>query len=138
MRGVPVRLEIGPRDIESGQVVLVRRDNGEKMTVSLAELSDKLPQLLAQIQKEMLERASAHLNHHISSALTMDEFRTHLEKAPGFIKAMWCGKRECEDKIKEETGATSRNIPFTEEHLADTCICCGEPAKHMVYWGKAY
>lgn len=138
MRGVPVRLEIGPRDIENGQVVLVRRDNGEKMTVSLAELAERLSLLLAQIQKDMFNRAKEHLSAHISSAVTIEEFREQLEKKPGFIKAMWCGRRECEEKIKEQTGATSRNIPFNEEHLADTCICCGQPAKHMVYWGKAY
>jgi len=116
----------------------VRRDNGEKMTISLTELAEKLAQLLAQVQKDMFNRAKAHLNAHISSAATIEEFCEQLEKKPGFIKAMWCGQRECEEKIKEQTGATSRNIPFSEEHLADTCICCGKPAKHMVYWGKAY
>ncbi len=138
MRGVPVRLELGPRDIENGEAVLVRRDNGEKLTVRLENLAEELKRLLSVIQRDMLLRATEHLQEHISAAQTMEEFSKKLEEKPGFIKAMWCGEKECEEKVKEQTGATSRNIPFQEEHLSDTCICCGKPAKHMVYWGKAY
>lgn len=138
MRGVPIRLELGPRDIENGQAVLARRDNGEKMTVSLENIDAEVKKLLAQIQKDMLVRATDHLNEHIYAAVTMPEFADLVENSPGFVKAMWCGDAACEEKVKQETGATSRNIPFNEEKLADTCICCGKPAKHMVYWGKAY
>ena len=138
MRGIPVRVEIGPRDIASNQAVLVRRDTHEKMTVSLDELETVVGELLDTIQKDMLERAYKHREAHTYTAVTMDEFTKTIEEKPGFVKAMWCGCQECEDKIKEVTGATSRCMPFAQENLADTCVCCGKPATKMVYWGKAY
>ncbi|MDP4177121.1 MAG: proline--tRNA ligase [Bacillota bacterium] len=138
MKGVPIRLEIGPKDIENNQAVLVRRDTREKITVSLDELTAKIPELLENIQASLLEKARNLRDEKTFSASDINEFKDIVENKPGFVKAMWCGNRECEDKIKETTGATSRCIPFEQEHIADTCVCCGQKAKHMVYWGKAY
>lgn len=137
--GIPVRIEIGPRDLENNKVIVVRRDNREKIKVSIESLCDELPQILETIQKDMYNRAKDFLDSHIDSATTMDEMIDKFNKKRGFIKAMWCGDENCEDEIKYRTGgAGSRCIPFNEEHLADTCIFCGKPAKHMVYWGKSY
>lgn len=138
MRGIPVRIEIGPRDIENNEAVLVRRDTNEKITVSLDELAAKTGELLDTIQREMLERAKAHRDAHTYEATGFDTFTQIIEEKPGFIKAMWCGSQDCEDKIKEVTGATSRCIPWGQENLSDKCICCGKPAAKMVYWGRAY
>jgi len=138
MRGIPVRVEIGPRDISENQAVLVRRDTHEKITVSLDEINNKVGELLDTIQKDMLERARIHRDVHTYEATDMDTFVKTVEEKPGFVKAMWCGSQECEDKIKEITGATSRCMPFKQETLADTCVCCGKPAGKMVYWGRAY
>ena len=138
MRGIPLRVEIGPKDIEAGQAVIVRRDNGEKCVVALTELNAKVGELLEQMQKDMLERARAHRDNHTYTATTYEEFKDTIENRPGFVKAMWCGDQACEDKIKEDTTATSRCMPFAQEKLSDKCVCCGRPAKTMVYWGKAY
>ena len=138
MRGIPVRIEIGPKDLEAGQAVIVRRDTREKQTVSLDELESKVAQTLDTMQKEMLERARAHRDSHTYTAVNYDEFKEIIATKPGFVKAMWCGDQACEDKIKEETTATSRCMPFDQEQLSDVCVCCGKPAKAMVYWGKAY
>ena len=138
MRGIPVRIEIGPKDIEAGQAVIVRRDTREKQIVPFAELSQKVEETLAAMQVEMLERAKAHREEHTFTARDYAEFKDIVENKPGFVKSMWCGDEACENMIKEETGATSRCMPFAQEHLADTCVCCGKPAKIMVYWGKAY
>lgn len=138
MKGVPLRLEIGPRDIEKQQVVLVRRDTGEKLFVPMEELNTKIPQMMKQIQKDLLEKARQHRDGHTYIANTLEEFEQIVEEKPGFIKAMWCGDVACEDFIKEKTGATARCIPFEQEELGSTCVCCGKPSKHMVYWGKAY
>ena len=138
MRGIPLRVEIGPKDIEAGQAVIVRRDNGEKCVVALTELDAKVGELLEQMQKDMLERARAHRDNHTYTATTYEEFKDTIENRPGFVKAMWCGDQACEDKIKEDTTATSRCMPFAQEKLSDKCVCCGRPAKTMVYWGKAY
>ncbi len=138
MRGIPMRIEIGPKDIEAGQAVLVRRDTGEKTVVALDEIDTKVGELLDSIQNDMLERAKKHLEAHTYEARTYEEFKDTIANKPGFVKAMWCGDLECELKIKEDTTATSRCMPFKQEHLSDTCVCCGKPAKKMVYWGKAY
>ncbi|MGE8203523.1 proline--tRNA ligase [Heyndrickxia sp. NPDC080065] len=138
MKGIPVRLEVGPKDIEKGQVVLVRRDTGEKIFVPMAELETKIIELLDDIQKNLFEKAKAHREERTSIALNMDEFKQILAEKPGFIKAMWCGDVACENFIKDETSATSRCIPFVEEKVSDTCVCCGGEAKHLVYWAKAY
>jgi prolyl-tRNA synthetase len=138
MRGIPIRVEMGPRDIEANQAILVRRDNGEKITVSLDDIESKVGELLEAIQKDMLERARVHRDTHTSTALNYEEFKDAAVNKPGFIKAMWCGDQACEDKIKEELTVTARCMPFQQEKLSDVCVCCGKPAKAMVYWGKAY
>ena len=138
MKGIPVRLEIGPKDIENNQVVLVRRDTMEKLAININELEVKVQELLSTIQKNLLEKAKNHRDTHIYSVKNMDEFKDVITKTPGFIKGMWCTSQECEDKIKEETGATTRCIPFEQEKISDTCICCGAKAEKMVYFAKAY
>ena len=138
MRGIPLRVEIGPKDLAANQAVLVRRDTHEKTTVSLDNLEEEVSRMLDTIQNDMLERARAHRDSHTSQAVTWDEFVETVDNKPGFVKAMWCGDLACEEKIKEVTGATSRCVPFAQEHLSDTCVCCGRPAKKMVYWGRAY
>ena len=137
MRGVPVRIEIGPKDIEKNQAVLVNRVNREKIFVSLDHIQEELRELLEKIQAQMLDMARKNLEEKTTTATTYDDFVQKVA-AGGFVKAMWCGDEACENKIKEETTATSRCIPFEQEHLSDTCICCGKPAEKMVYWGKAY
>lgn len=138
MRGIPVRIELGPKDIEANQAVLVRRDTREKQIVALDALETEVAKVLETMQKEMLERARAHRDSHTYTAVNYDEFKDIVANKPGFVKAMWCGDRACEDKIKEETTATSRCMPFNQEKVSDVCVCCGKPAKAMVYWGKAY
>ena len=138
MKGVPLRLELGPRDIENNCCVLVRRDNGEKVTVSLDELETKVPELLKAVQDGLYNKALERRAEMTYDAHDMDEMIDIANNKAGFIRAMWCGDRECEDKLKEMTGVTSRCIPFDEENLSDKCVCCGKPAKHMLYWGKAY
>lgn len=138
MRGIPIRVEIGPKDIEANQCVIVRRDTREKMVVSLDELEMQAQKILETIQADMLKRAQDHLADHTYSAATTADFEKILAEKPGFVKAMWCGDVACEENIKEKYGATSRCMPFEQEHLSDTCVCCGKPAKTLVYWGKAY
>ena len=139
MKGVPLRLEIGPRDIEQGQCVLVRRDNREKVVVKLEDLVTEVPKALQAVHDGLYEKALKNLEEKTFTAHNYDEFLDIAENHPGFIKAMWCGDAECEDKLKDVTGGVkSRCIPFEEEKIGDTCVCCGKPAKHMVYWGKQY
>ncbi len=138
MRGYPIRVEIGPKDIEAGKCVICRRDTREKMDVALAELVARAEEVLDIIQRDMLERARAHRDEHTYRAASMEEFERIFNEKSGFVKAMWCGERECEDKIKEKLSVTSRCIPFEQEEIAETCVCCGKPAKKMVYWGRAY
>jgi prolyl-tRNA synthetase len=138
MRGIPVRIEIGPKDMEANQCVVVRRDTREKIVVSLDELEGKIAEILEAMQKEMLERARAHREAHTYKTTNYDDFEEILESKPGFVKAMWCGDEACENKIKEDTTATSRCMPFEQEMISDQCICCGKEAKKLVYWGKAY
>ena len=138
MRGVPLRVEIGPKDMEKHQCVLVRRDTREKTVVDLDDVANAAKELMAQMQKDMLERARKHLESHISDAHDYEEFKDAVENKPGFIRAMWCGDEACELKIKEDTTATSRCMPFEQEKISDVCVCCGKPAKKLVYWGKAY
>ena len=139
MQGVPLRLEIGPKDIENGQCVLVRRDTGEKSVTPLEGLEDAIGGLLEQIHRDMYARAEKNREEKTFVAHNHEEFLDIAQNKPGFIKAMWCGDSACEDKLKEETGGVkSRCIPFEEEHISDVCACCGKPAKHMVYWGRQY
>ncbi len=138
MKGVPLRLEIGPKDIENNQCVLVRRDNREKVFVSLDELETKIPELLKAVHDGLYEKALARREEMTYSVKNLDEMIENAENRPGFIKAMWCGDLACEEKLKEVAGVTSRCIPFEQEEITDTCVCCGKKAKHMLYWGKAY
>ncbi len=139
MRGIPVRVELGPKDIEAGKCVLVRRDTREKMECALEDVVQTVKELLDTIQKEMFERAKQHRDEHISDAHSYEEFKNLVETKPGFIRGMWCGEQACEDKIKEETTATSRCMPFNDqEQISDVCVCCGKPAHKLIYWGKAY
>lgn len=138
MKGVPLRIEIGPRDIENNCCVAVRRDNREKTVISLDELETKIPELLAAVQNGLFEKALARRAAMTFDARSLDEMREIADTKPGFIRAMWCGDRACEDKLKEVAGVTSRCIPFDQEQISDTCVCCGKKAKHMLYWGKAY
>ncbi|MDO4317669.1 MAG: proline--tRNA ligase [Lachnospiraceae bacterium] len=138
MRGIPMRVEIGPKDIANNQAVIVRRDTREKLVVSLDELEAKIAELIPLMQKEMLERARAHRDAHTYTATTMEELKEIANTKPGFVKAMWCGDVACEEQIKEEAGLSSRCMPFAQETLSETCVCCGKKAKTLVYWGKAY
>ncbi len=138
MRGIPVRIEIGPKDMENGKCIVVRRDTREKTEVVLGELETKVKEILETMQKDMLERARKHVEAHTYEAKEYDEFCDIINNKPGFVKAMWCGDLECEEKIKEDTTATSRCMPFEQETISDHCVCCGRPPYKMVYWGKAY
>lgn len=139
MKGVPVRVEIGPKDIEKNQCVVVRRDTREKSFVPLENITEFIENLLQDIHNSMYERALKNTEKKTFKATNYDEFIDIAKNHPGFIKAMWCGDSACEEKLKEVTGGVkSRCIPFEEEHIGDTCVCCGKSAKHMVYWGKQY
>lgn len=138
MKGVPLRVEIGPRDIENNQCVCVRRDNGEKTVVPLDQLAQEVERLLQAVRDGMYEKALAARDSRIYSAVNYDEFKDLIANKPGMVKSMWCGDEACELKIKEDTTATSRCMPFEQEHISDTCVCCGKLAKKMVIWGKAY
>ena len=138
MKGYPVRIEIGPKDIEKNQVVLVRRDTNEKEFVSLDELQERLPALLEEIQQNLYDTALEHRNNKTTIVKSMEDVEKALEENPGFMKAMWCGDEACEEKVKEELQVTSRCIPNEQEKVADTCFCCGKEAKEMVYWARAY
>ena len=138
MKGVPLRLEIGPKDMEKNQCVLVRRDTREKTFVPLDQLETRIPQLLEEIRKSLFQRALENRQRRTWEARSLEEMKKIADENNGFIKAMWCGDVECEMKLKEEVGVTSRCMPDEQEHLSDVCVCCGKPAKAMVVWGKAY
>lgn len=140
MKGVPVRLEIGPRDIENGEVVLARRDTGEKVKASISDLENSVKTLLDDIQKNLLDKATKARDAKTSTALTIDEFKKVMEDNQGFVKTYWCGDLECEDLIKSETGASIRCIPFEQEDLGGEhkCVWCGKESKHMIYMAKSY
>ena len=138
MRGVPVRIEIGPRDIEANKCVVVRRDTAEKIDVSLDELSEKLNEILESIQKNMYEECKKNVEQKTTVATNMDEFTENLNNNQGYVKTMWCGDAECEEKIHELTGAKSRCMPFEQEKISDKCVYCGKPADKMVVWGRQY
>ena len=138
MKGIPVRLEIGPKDIENNSCVLVRRDTGEKIVASLDNIEETVASLLEDIQNNLFTKALEHRNEHTYTATDYDSFKEIVETKPGFVKSMWCGDEECENKIKEDTGATARCMPFEQEDLGTKCVCCGKEAKKMVYWGRAY
>ena len=138
MKGVPLRVECGPRDLENDQCVLVRRTDREKVTVKLEDLEKAVAEQLALVHQGMYDRAKKNLEDHIYAAHSLEEAKEIQEKNGGFVKTMWCGSQECELKMKEVAGMSSRCIPFKQEHLGDTCACCGKPASKMIYWGVAY
>ncbi|MBO4322360.1 MAG: proline--tRNA ligase, partial [Clostridia bacterium] len=139
MKGVPIRIEIGPRDIENGTCVIVSRVSREKQFVPIEGIVDSVEKALDTVFGELYRRAKDNLEARTTSVTGWDELLSVASEKSGFIKAMWCGDSECEDRIKNETGGVkSRCIPFDEEQLADVCVCCGRPAKHMVVWGRQY
>ena len=138
MKGVPLRIEIGPKDLEKNQCVAVRRDNGEKITLSLDELETKVPELLDQVHNGLYEKAAKNIADHTYAAYSLEEAKQLQEEHGGFIKTMWCGNLQCELDMKEKAGMSSRCIPFKQEHLDDVCPICGKKAEKMVYWGVAY
>ena len=138
MKGVPLRIEIGPRDIENGQCVVVRRDNREKTFVRPEDLATEIPRLLDELTRALYEKALANREARTWEAHTLDELTEIASTKSGYIKAMWCGDRACEEKLKETADVSSRCIPFGVKPIGDTCVCCGKPATKLVYWGKAY
>ena len=138
MKGIPVRVEIGPRDIESNQFVAVTRHNREKTFASLDQLEETVLAKLDEVRDGMYAKALANREKRTYSCTTIDEINEALLAGDGFIKAMWCGDEECEDKVKELSGVGSRCIPMDQENVSDKCVCCGRAAKKLVYWGKAY
>lgn len=139
MKGVPVRIELGPRDIAQNQCVIVTRHNREKTVVSLDNLEQAVAEKLEEVRSGLYEKALANRKAHTYDCTTLDEIKEKLAaNGDGFVRAMWCGDPECEDKVKEITEVGSRCIPFEQEQLSDKCVCCGKPAKQLVYWGKAY
>ena len=139
MKGVPVRIELGPKDIENGQCVIVTRHDREKTFTPLTELVETVKAKLEAVRDGIYQKALENRERRTYACKTTDEIIKALdENGDGFIKAMWCGEEECEDKVKELTGVGSRCIPFEQENISDVCVCCGKPAKQMVLWGKAY
>ena len=138
MKGVPLRLELGPKDMEKGQCVLVRRDSGEKVFVPLDELEGDVKWLLDEVHKSLYARAKKNLEDHTRVCMTLEEVKAFMENEGGFAKTMWCGELDCELAMKEQAGVTSRCMPLEQEEVSEVCVCCGKPAKQMVYWGKAY
>ena len=139
MKGVPVRIEIGPRDIEANKCVICTRHNLEKSEANLDNLEAAVAEKLGEVRDGLYAKALENREKHTYSCTTIDEIKEALEKnGDGFVKAMWCGSEECEDSVKAQTGVGSRCIPFEQEQLSDKCVCCGRPAKKLVYWGKAY
>ncbi|MDD3843000.1 MAG: His/Gly/Thr/Pro-type tRNA ligase C-terminal domain-containing protein, partial [Candidatus Izemoplasmatales bacterium] len=138
MKGVPLRIEVGPRDLETGECVVVKRFDNSKTKVKIAELPAIIENLLATIHQQMYDKALANVKANIRPAYTYAEFKDLIENKPGYVKMMWCGRSECEDKIKEDTSATSRCMPFIQEHLGDVCPVCGRSAEKEVLFAKAY
>ena len=138
MRGIPLRIEMGPRDIENNKAVLVRRDTLEKEVVDLDNIENRISELLEEIQKNMFNECLRRREEKTTVAYSLEEILKNLEENQGYVKTMWCGSRECEDKVKEVTGAPSRCMPFEQKHLADTCAICGKKATKMIVWGRQY
>jgi len=138
MKGVPTRIEIGPRDMAAAQVIVSRRDTGGKAVVKMANLSQEMVRILESIQADLYERAKRQLEENIRTVRSYDEFKKTLETKGGFVRACWCGKSECESKIKEDTGATIRTVPLQKEETFGNCVLCGEKAKDVVYFARAY
>ena len=138
MKGVPLRLELGPKDMEKNQCVLARRDSGEKSFVSLDGIEETVAAMLDAIHDGLYAKAKRNLEENTYACASLEEVKEKMQERGGFAKTMWCGDEACEIRMKEEAGVTSRCIPLEQEHLGDTCAICGKPAKHMIYWGVAY
>ena len=138
MKGVPIRIEIGPRDIENNECILVRRDKEEKITDKLEKIDKIIGETLEDIHNSMFNECKKSMEEKTTIAYNIDEFKENMDTNQGFIKAMWCGKEECENKIRELTGAKSRCMPFNQEKISNKCVCCGEPAEKMVIWARQY
>ena len=139
VNGIPVRIEIGPRDLENGKVTIVRRDTREKIEIDVnSDIVNIVNDLMEKIQNNLYNRALERRNKQTYVAHNLEEMTNIMNEHPGFIKAMWCGSPECETKIKEIKGTKSRCIPFEQEHIDDKCVCCGKPAHEMVVWGIQY
>ena len=138
MKGVPLRVEIGPKDMEKEQCCICRRDSGEKVFVSLSELETVVPQLLDAVHEGLYNRAKQNLENNTKVCMTLDEVKAFMENEGGFAKTMWCGELDCELEMKEKAGVSSRCMPLEQDKVSDVCVCCGKPAKHMIYWGVAY
>jgi prolyl-tRNA synthetase len=138
MKGVPLRVEIGPRDLAAGQCCITRRDNGEKYTVALEDLEKECVRLMDELHKAIYEKALANREAHTKICQNIEEVKNFMQEEKGFAKTMWCGDEACEIRMKEEAGVTSRCMPFAQEQVSETCVCCGKPAKKMIYWGIAY
>ncbi len=138
MKGVPLRIEIGPKDLENNRVVVVRRDTGEKLFIDIDSLAGEIPVLLEKIHENLYNKAKVRLTEKTSDAANLEEMEEILTNKQGFIRAMWCGSEDCENEIKEKLSATSRLMPFTQEKIGEKCVCCGEAASKLVYWGRAY
>ncbi len=138
MKGIPLRIELGPKDIDNGQCIAVRRDSGEKIAVELSTLEKRIPEILGDVHQGLYNKAKKNLTDNTRPANTLDEAKTIIGENGGFVKTMWCGSLACEMRMKEEAGVSSRCMPFEQERIADTCVCCGKAAEKMVIWGVAY
>jgi prolyl-tRNA synthetase len=138
MKGVPLRVEIGPKDMEKNQCCICRRDTGEKIFVPLSELEEDVRWLLDEVHKGLYNRAKKNLEDHTRVCMTLEEVKDFMESEGGFAKTMWCGELDCELAMKERAGVTSRCMPLEQERVGDTCVCCGKPARHSILWGVAY
>ncbi len=138
MKGVPIRIEIGPRDIENNECIIVRRDTNEKIVTKIDKIVETIKNTLEDIHKNMYNQCKKRLEEKTTTAYNLDEFIKKINENQGFIKAMWCGSEECENKIKELTSAKSRCLPFNQEKISDTCVCCGKKADKLVIWGRQY
>lgn len=138
MRGIPLRIEIGPRDIENGECVVVERVSRVKTIVKLDALESAIPSMLDAVTKALYDKALARRKSMTYTVSTLDEMIEVAANKPGFIRAMWCGDEACELSLKEKADVSSRCIPFGEDAVGDKCVCCGKPASKLVYWGKAY
>lgn len=138
MKGVPLRLEIGPRDLESSQCCIARRDSGEKIVVPLNELETTVERLLEEVQQGLFDRAKENLTQNTKTCATMEEVKALMDQGGGFAQTMWCGEEGCELAMKEQAGVSSRCLPLVQEKVGETCVCCGKPAEKNIYWGVAY
>ena len=138
MKGVPVRIEMGPKELENNEVTITRRDTFEKVTIKIDNLEKEIEKFLKDIHTNMFNICKERMIEKTTIAHNMEELKKNLDENQGYVKTMWCGSQECEDKVKDLTGAPSRCIPFEQEHISDTCVCCGKKADTMVVWGRQY